>query len=297
MKRKEPLVSVIMPCFNAGEFIAETLDSVIAQTYTNWECIVVNDGSVDNSEYVVLDYSKRDSRIKYLTQKNQGPSVARNKGISISKGEYILPLDADDLIDSTYMEKAMQHFEKHPETKLVYCRADKFGVDTGEWKLPKYSYDMLIRSNCLFATVFFRRKDFDLIRGGYNETMRGGLEDYELWLELLRPNDIVYQIDEVLFHYRIHNVSRTTGAYKDKDSLMLQIRAIHNPEYQFALERFNFRKSLVTWPIKLFSAKNTKRYKRFYGETWKRFRSHDIWQCVIYPYMVIYRRIRKKLYP
>ena len=295
MEKQKPLVSVITPCYNAGQFIAETLDSVIAQTYTNWECIVVNDGSVDNSEKVVLDYSKRDSRIKYLSQENQGPSVARNNGISISMGEYILPLDADDLIDSTYMEKAMKHFELYPKTKLVYSRADKFGQESGEWKLPKYSYDMLIRSNCIFATAFFKRKDFDAVVG-YNPDMKTGLEDYELWLELLRPNDIVYQIDEILFHYRIRNVSRSTGANEDKERLFTLMRAVHSPEFQFARVRFGFRKLLLTWPLKVYSKNVRENYKRYYGETWKEFRRHDVKECLIYPYMVIYRRIKTMIH-
>ena len=291
---KDPLISVITPCYNAEQFIAETLDSVIAQTYTNWECIVVNDGSVDDSERVVLDYVKKDPRIKYISQENQGPSVARNNAIRESRGVYILSLDADDLIEPTYMEKAMRVFKENPNTKLVYCKADKFGVENGEWKLPPYSYDMLIRSNCLFSTVFFKRKDFDAV-GGFNPNMRTGLEDWELWLEILRPNDIVYQIDEILFHYRIRNVSRSTGAYEDKEALFEQMRAIHSPEFLFARKRFGFRKLIFTWPFKVYANDVIEDYKRYYGEAWKKYRKHDIRECLIYPYMVVYRRILKKL--
>lgn len=162
-----------------------------------------------------------------------------------------------------------------------------------EWLLPYYSYDNLIRSNCLFVTALFRRKDFDSV-GGYNPEMRQGLEDWEFWLELLGPNDVVYRIDEVLFHYRIRKKSRTTEACQVKDVLCSQIRALHSPEYQFALERFSYRKDILTWPLKVFSKISKARYKQFYGDAWRAYRIHDIKQCITYPYMVVYRRIVRR---
>lgn len=294
MKNDRPLISVIVPCFNQGAFLAETLNSVLGQTYSNWECIIVDDGSEDDTSVVAAVFVKRDVRFSYIKQANQGPSIARNNGIASSKGTYVLPLDSDDIIDPTYLEKAIDYFKDHPDTKVVYCRADKFGEEHGEWLLPQYSYDALIRSNCLFVSCIYLRKDFDQV-GGYNPEMNSGLEDWEFWLELLRPNDKVHQINEILFHYRIRNESRSTGAFLDSKSLRAKMRATQSPEYQFALERFMFRRFILTWPFKVFSRRNKQKYQFFYGPTWKSFRDSDVKNCLTYPYLVIFRRINRCL--
>ena len=93
-------VSIIVPCFKQAMYLPETLDSVLLQTYSNWECIIVNDGSPDNTDEVVERYVNQDTRFKYVKQQNRGLSTARNIGIERSRGEYILPLDADFVIFS-----------------------------------------------------------------------------------------------------------------------------------------------------------------------------------------------------
>src|SRR5215831_15925290 len=99
-----PLVSVIVPAYNYGSLIGETLDSLRNQTYNNWECWVIDDGSTDNTSEVVRVYCKSDPRIKYLPQMNSGPSVARNNGIRHSRGSYLQFLDADDLLEKRKIE-------------------------------------------------------------------------------------------------------------------------------------------------------------------------------------------------
>lgn len=205
---QKPLVSIIVPCYKQAEFLSETLDSVLTQTYRNWECVIVNDGSPDDTEKVAKDFIANDSRFKYVWKENGGPSSARNTGISISEGEFILPLDADDLIAPTYVEKAVDFFSRFPETKLVYCKADLFGEEKGYWDLEEYEYEKFIWYNCIFCTAMFRRADYDLTNG-YNVNMTHGIEDWDFWLTLLKKGDSVHRIDEVLFHYRIKEESRT----------------------------------------------------------------------------------------
>ncbi|KAB2867528.1 MAG: glycosyltransferase family 2 protein, partial [Bacteroidales bacterium] len=93
-----PLISVIIPTYNAERFIIETLTSVINQSYTHWECIIIDDGSTDSTKEIIDEYCKADNRIKYYYQKNSGPSVARNVGVKIALGEYIQFLDSDDVL-------------------------------------------------------------------------------------------------------------------------------------------------------------------------------------------------------
>lgn len=213
LEMDQPLVSIIVPCYKQAEYLSETLDSVLAQTYENWECIIVNDGSPDNTEEVAKRYLDKDVRFKYVSQENRGISSARNMGIANTKGEFILPLDSDDLISSSYLGKAVAYFEQFPETKLVYCKVELFGKKNGLWNLEAYDYNKFIWRNCIFCTALFRRSDYDKTKG-YNVNMVHGYEDWDFWLTLLKKEDIVYCIDEVLFYYRIKEVSRNTELSK-----------------------------------------------------------------------------------
>lgn len=219
-------VSIIIPAFNSGEFIAETLESVLGQTYENWECVVVDDGSKDNTSEIVKKYCFLDSRFIYFFQENQGPSIARNHGIAQSTGDFILPLDGDDIIEKTYIEKSVSHFHSYPQTKLIYCKAQLFGAEQGAWALPDYNYESFIWSNSIFCSAMFRRSDFNNT-SGYNPNMRYGLEDWDFWLSLLHEHDIVYQIPEVLFFYRKRNSSRDSIAHEHLAEMQRQIVLNH----------------------------------------------------------------------
>lgn len=218
-----------------AEFLAETLDSVLSQTYPNWECIIVNDGSPDNTEEVALGYEQKDSRFKYFYKVNGGLADARNFGIKHSKGEYVLPLDSDDKIDSTYIEKALNVFDHNPETKLVYCQAELFGIETGLWDLPKYNYQQLLRYNHIFCSCVYRRKDYDKTKG-YNTNMTYGYEDWDFLISLLSPTDLVYQIEEPLFFYRTKEVSMITKLSGKASQMILQMMFNHADLYKDSMD-------------------------------------------------------------
>jgi glycosyltransferase involved in cell wall biosynthesis len=201
-----PLVSVIVPCYNQAQFLPEALNSVLSQTYINWECVIVNDGSSDNTEEVALKYCELDERFIYVFKENGGLSSARNFGIKASKGVFILPLDSDDLIGSLYIIKAVERFIKYSNTKLVYCKAQLFGDENGEWKLEDYSYDSLLLENSIFCSSMYKREDYDKTTG-YNEQLKEGLEDWDFWLSLLSREDIVFRIPDICFYYRIRGNS------------------------------------------------------------------------------------------
>ena len=107
----QPLISIIVPCYNKAVYLTDALDSVLNQTYLNWECIIIDDGSPDATASIAKEYLNKDKRFKYYYQDNQGVSLARNNGIKRSSGKFILPLDADDIIEPTYIEKALKHFD------------------------------------------------------------------------------------------------------------------------------------------------------------------------------------------
>lgn len=127
-----PLVTVIVPAFNYARFISQTLDSVRGQTYQNWECVVVDDGSTDDTREVVARYAERDARIRYVHQQNRGLSAARNTGIKHSRGEFLQFLDADDLIEERKFEKQVEFLQSQPEIDIVYGAARSFTTNQNE---------------------------------------------------------------------------------------------------------------------------------------------------------------------
>jgi glycosyltransferase involved in cell wall biosynthesis len=207
-------ISVVVPCFNDGNYIQETIASVKAQTCQDVEIIVVDDASTDKDTQNILR-SLEEERVKVLfSTENSGPSVARNLGITQAKGKYILPLDADDKIAPSYLEKAKKVLDNDPQVGIVYCEAEFFGKKRGKWDLPPYAFPQILVGNMIFATAMYRKEDWERV-GGYNHNMRQGNEDYDFWLSLLELGRKVYQIPEVLFFYRIKETSRTTKLKTD----------------------------------------------------------------------------------
>lgn len=194
-------VAVIVPCYNHGLYLGECLDSVLQQTFSDWVCVVINDGSKDDSRDIALEYCKQDSRIHYLQQRNMGLSAARNNGIRSCESEYILPLDADDMIAPTYLEKTVSVADKDPEIKLVYTDCHLFGLVDQPFDLPEYSFQLLLQRNLFTATALYRRKDFNRTHG-YEDKLLVGWEDWDFWLQLLYRDSIIIKVNETLFEYR-----------------------------------------------------------------------------------------------
>lgn len=120
------LISVIIPTYNFGHLISYTLDSLLSQTFTNWECIVVDDGSKDNTEAVMAQYMAKDKRISYHKQPNSGPAMARNTGINLAKGKYLQFLDADDLLQPKKIEYQINVAQLNPLADVIYGPTLKF---------------------------------------------------------------------------------------------------------------------------------------------------------------------------
>lgn len=229
---ERPLVTVIMPVYNRADLVGKSLDSVLKQSYQNWECIVVDDGSTDNSKQIIQNYREKDDRIKYYYNENSGAAAARNYGIQQSNGIYILPLDSDDLITETYIEKAVVCFNENPEIKIVYGKAVLIGEKKEEWNLPPYSYELFLMYNMLFNSSMYKRSDFDRV-GGYTEGNR--LEDWDLWIKILKSNGKVFQLPEIVYFYRTHQSDSITTLLDEDNKLykesMNQLYKNHFDEY------------------------------------------------------------------
>jgi len=215
----QPLVSIIIPCYNQAHFLSEAIDSIKQQTYENWECIVVNDGSPDNTEKIANKIIALDQRIKYLFQENGGLSSARNYGIENSKGDFILLLDADDRYHSSFIEKGIKLLINNPEIGIVTSWLQKFDNKNTQYpiyKTPGGNKIDFLFGNHSIGTSLFRKQCWKEV-GGYDATMKRGYEDWEFYIRVVQKWNVEV-IPEVLFFYRIHNISMAINASHNHDS-------------------------------------------------------------------------------
>lgn len=235
MSSAAPTVSVIMPCYNQGQFFEEAVESVLEQTFQDFEVIVINDGSTEELTVRLL-HSYAHPQVRVLHTVNQGPSLARNTGIQQAQGRYILPLDADDRIAPTYLEKAVAILEQQPEVGIVYSQVEWFGEQTGLYPLPPYQFPQILLGNMIFNTSFYRRADWQQV-GGYNPNMVVGWEDYDFWLSLIELGREVVQISEPLYFYRQVANSRSAQLTLDRQvTSYVQLFQNHRPLYNAHIE-------------------------------------------------------------
>lgn len=224
----KPLVSVIVPIYNAAPYLQETLDSILASTYRPIEVVMVDDGSKDNSLSIAKSYCEQYAECKVIEQANRGVSAARNSAIRATKGTYILPVDADDKIADTFIQKAVDIIEENNNVRVVGCRCWMFGAVDKEWELPRFNHALLARKNMIPATALYRKLDWQRC-GGYceQEIYR---EDWDFWLSMMELGGTFYKIDEVLFYYRISTGSRRVLAKGRKKIIVDAINRRH-PAY------------------------------------------------------------------
>ncbi|MRX67906.1 Glycosyltransferase involved in cell wall bisynthesis [Flavobacterium resistens] len=223
-------VSVIVPCYNQAQYLDEALISVLNQTYSNWECIIVDDGSPDNTEDVASKWCDKDPRFKYLKKKNGGLCSARNAGIDIADGQLILPLDADDRIGNKYLELATKAFNDNNSLTVVYCKAEKFGDENGLWNLPEFSLFNLSRNNLIFCSAFFKKEDWKSVNG-YDLAMQNGWEDWEFWIAILKNGGNVKCLNEVNFYYRIKKTSMLQSIGRENENENLNYLSIKHADF------------------------------------------------------------------
>lgn len=233
-----PLVSVVITCFDTDpQQLAEAIASVQAQTYVPVELVVVDDGSSRAATRAFLDGLDED-RVILLRQHNRGVSAARNAGMSLAHGVFLLPLDGDDVIEPGYLAATVPVLREHPEIAIVSTQAEYFGGRSGLMRLPDPSLPWMVAENSIHNTSLFRRADFERL-GGYDEDLRTGFEDHEWWVRLLLDGGKARLLDEVLFRYRIQPSSRNASA-SSSDASLRALRAAmirNNPGHALELTR------------------------------------------------------------
>lgn len=201
-----PKISVIMPAYNAEKYIGEAIDSILCQTYADFEFIIINDGSSDRTEEIILSYN--DSGIVYVkNKKNLGVTVSLNRGLELAGGEYIARMDADDISMPERFEKQVAYLDLHCHAAVVGSNIEIFntnGVVSTGWSSTDPSQmkvDLFFSCGLAHPSVMMRH---DVIRelGGYDPNYNG-LEDYELWCRVIEKHEIT-TLPDVLLRYRIH---------------------------------------------------------------------------------------------
>jgi len=199
MKFEMDLISVIIPCFNSGSTIMETIDSVKKQTWKNIEIIVIDDGSNEKKTQQTLQKIRG---IKLIRQKNFGLPAARNKGISKSKGKYILPLDADDSLHPNALEIMHSKVRKNKSKNFVFSNILLKGERRGLIKKKYNFFNQLFVNNVPYCILFSKSIWSEI--GGYDEKMLKGFEDWEFNIHLGKKGYYGECIDEPLFHYFVN---------------------------------------------------------------------------------------------
>ncbi len=209
-----PDVSVVIPCYNQGAFLPEAVESVRSQTHDSLEINIVNDGS-DDAETADVCSALEGPGIRVLSTSNQGLAAARNNGIVQAAGAYILPLDADDKIGPDYISKALEVLETDSRVGIVYCQARLFGAVEGDWRLPDYSLEEMLKDNVIFCSALFRKEDWERV-GGYDPGMVYGWEDYDFWLSLIERGRKVHRLQGRYFFYRVSSESMVRSKEKSQ---------------------------------------------------------------------------------
>lgn len=222
------LVSIIVTSYNIGEDLRDAVSSIERQTYKSIEVIIVDDGSTDMTTLTILEeLENKDYKIIYLT--NSGVSVARNIGIQEAKGDYIIFLDGDDVLDDKYVMKVMTAQAAHPEVLMVYTLTQLIGTKNYIRPLNSPIYKKLLVYNDFFlVTCLLHKKRLQEITG-FNETMNYGLEDWEMFIRYCYEGMTVCRINEPLFQYRIKPISRTIDVNTSRmKTLTMKLKIVSN---------------------------------------------------------------------
>jgi len=221
-------VSIVIPCYNQAQYLHESVQSALDQTYADIEIIIVNDGSTDNTVEIAstLQQTHPDS-IYILTQKNQGLSEARNSGIAMAKGNFILPLDADDRLDKHIITRCMDAMI-HNNADIVYTEWQCFGEDNSIIHRKSFNKVNILYENQPAPSSLYRKNVWQSV-GGYKKNMDGGYEDWEFWINAYKHNFKFFNVPEILFYYRVKKESMFTEAYK-KDAYLKAKIVMNHPE-------------------------------------------------------------------
>lgn len=206
MARLDPLVTVITPTFNRARYLADAVESILAQTYPNFELLVVDDGSTDGTGELMRRYTA-DERVRYLYQENQGQSAARRRALSMARGDYVGFLDSDNVAVPDRLEFCIRRLEENHAYAVVYgdvIKIDEAGNEISRKNMKRYSGRItpyLLQDNCVSMNTALARRSCFTDPGLFSHARRVA-DDYEMWLRIAARNQFLY-VNRYLARYRV----------------------------------------------------------------------------------------------
>ncbi|MCW6052236.1 FkbM family methyltransferase [Lyngbya sp. CCAP 1446/10] len=238
-RTSEPaLVSIIIPCYNHANLLREAVESVANQTYQNWECIIVNDGSTDDTSnfanYLIQLYPQKALRL--IDKPNTGPADSRNVGVQQSSGKLILFLDADDKIHPKFIEECVEVLSAKPNVGFVYTDVQHFGANCDLVNHGDFEPNKFLRDNQAPATSLFRKEIYEQV-GGLKKVMKLGCEDWEFWISAYEKGWLGYRLPQPYLYYRQHGdgssrTQRMAGERPKLDLMRATIVRLHSQLYK-----------------------------------------------------------------
>jgi len=225
INEKLPLVSIITPIYNYGLMFEKTLQSIFESTYKNLEIIIINDGSSDDYVKTKLSHLESHPNITVIHQENMGPSEARNNGIRKSIGQFILPLDSDDMIYPDYIQSCVSILKNNKKISPVYCDTHHVGQIQGVEQRPEWSLDRLKQGPFIVNCSMFHRESFDICNG--YDTNLFGWEDYDLWVRMALSGFSGKRIPKPLFIYFHHEKDGTVSTVANQNQQELYNKIIN----------------------------------------------------------------------
>ncbi|MCI0545213.1 MAG: glycosyltransferase [Actinobacteria bacterium] len=239
-EQASPEVTVVIPVHDDVGFLDETLASVYEQTFDSWEIVLVDDGSTESGAVAYLDAMAR-PRVRVIRQENRGLPGARNSGMAVARGRYLVPLDSDDELERDFMRVMIDALEPHPQAAYAHCYTRLHHDVDAIWITRPFNPYWQLLGNGIVGCVLLRKEAWVAV-GGYDETMARGNEDWELWLRLMEARWGQVQVPRVLFRYRKHGISMSvrTEAQFDVGRRMVRDRHpdLYDPE---TMRRFKRR--------------------------------------------------------
>jgi glycosyltransferase involved in cell wall biosynthesis len=228
-----PRVSVVVPCYNLGQYVEEAVDSVLAQTYQDFEIIVVNDGSTDSRTNDILRGLRR-PRTVVLTTENRGLPAARNLAIQHSRGAYVCALDADDKLHPEFLARTTAILAADPGVGFVSTWVECFGIENWIWRQERCDFPKLLTECVVLTASLVRREALDAVGGYDTERYLFGCEDWDLWISAVEKGFIGTIVPEVLFYYRQRagSMRRVSETLEVRTRVWESLLAKHSDSYR-----------------------------------------------------------------
>lgn len=243
MKDAQPLVSVIVPVYRHEQYLAQCLESIARQTFLNWECIIINDGSSEPDCITTIAHRVLNQKATILHQEHQGVCGARNRGIEYSQGDYFVCLDADDYLHPEFLARTVPVLATG-DANIVFVWAQRIGMRHDQIQPTQFHLFWLLQRNLITITTLCKKSVWQSI-GGFDLQMDTGYEDWEFWIRAALAGYRFHGIPAPLVYYRIKSESRDIRARKNRVEAIRTIRHKHAAVYfmplwkLFSYPRFN----------------------------------------------------------